>query len=125
MEAIISAVDQRLDELRDAAVRFRQAIERCDQKQLTVCMANFPRGSCGDATLLLRTYLAAQGLGSFVYVVAERPHRGLNSSQSHAWLESRPLLVKRRPEPGLGVLPNPFKRLRPAVSSKTNGCGRT
>jgi len=64
--------DPRLIQLWQVASRFRAAIERCDRKGLTICLQNFPFGSCGDATPLLGTYFIEQGLGTFTYTVGLR-----------------------------------------------------
>ena len=84
--------ERRVGDLRIVATRFRMAIEQCDPKQLTEGMEKFPTGSCGDAVLLLGTYLSAQGLGSFVYVAAWRRQRD-GGKQSHAWLESDGIII--------------------------------
>lgn len=83
----------RLVLLRAAATRFRSAIERCEPRYLTVTMQSFPIGSCGDATPLLGTFLAQQGLGTFMYVLGERDHNGINGRHSHAWLEDNGIIV--------------------------------
>jgi hypothetical protein len=41
----------------DLAMRFRAAIEACDLKTLPITFHEFPRGSCGVATLILAKYL--------------------------------------------------------------------
>jgi hypothetical protein len=87
------AGDRRFDQLRAAAMRFRLAIERCDPKQLTICMQDFPAGSCGDATPLLGTYFIEEGLGTFTYVLGERAADNINGRHSHAWLEADGVIV--------------------------------
>lgn len=76
--------------IRAAAGRFRAAIQRCPRHLLPVTLHAFPRGACGDATILLGEFLAAEGFGTFDYVAGERfgPHY-----QSHAWLERDGLIV--------------------------------
>jgi hypothetical protein len=49
--------------LKEAATRFRLAIERCDPQHLAIAMPDFPKGSRSAAAPLLGTYLAEQGLG--------------------------------------------------------------
>jgi hypothetical protein len=86
--------ESRLAQLRDAATRFRLAIERCDLKRLTVCMRDFPVGSCGDAMPLLGTYFIEQGLGTFSYVLGERAtNDSIDGHRSHAWLEADGIIV--------------------------------
>jgi hypothetical protein len=77
------------DDLRilDLAKRFRAAIEACDLKTLPITFHEFPRGSCGDATLILAKYLKDNGQEGFVYVC------GMRDGHSHAWLERDGLIV--------------------------------
>jgi hypothetical protein len=79
--------------LKEAATRFRLAIERCDPKHLGIAMQGFPKGSCGAAGPLLGTYLAEQGLGRFTYVLGRRDSDGINGHHYHAWLEADGIIV--------------------------------
>jgi hypothetical protein len=83
----------RLVKLKSVATRFRLAIERCDRRQLPVCMQGFPAGACGDATLLLGTFLADQGLGTFMYVLGTRTDNEIDGRYTHAWLEGDGIIV--------------------------------
>ena len=74
--------DLDLDEIRRTASRFRKAIEACDRSMLPISFEEFPRGSCGDVTPLLGTYLIEHGFGPFDYVLGERGSSGC----THAWL---------------------------------------
>jgi hypothetical protein len=69
------------------ATEFRAAIEATSRSSLPEAMENFPRGSCGDATLLLAKYLEENGCGSFDYVLGEKEER------SHAWLQKDGIVV--------------------------------
>lgn len=71
-----------LPSLYDHAAHFRAAIESCDRSSLPVSFERFPRGACGDATLLLAKFLEESGFGKFNYVLGER------NGSSHAWLEN-------------------------------------
>src|ERR1700690_2284647 len=82
-----------LVELKNAATKFRLAVERCDPRRLSVCMQKFPVGSCGDATLLLGTFLAEQGLGTFTYVLGGRTDDEIEGRYTHAWLECDGIIV--------------------------------
>jgi len=64
-----------LDQVKQLATAFREAIERCNSERLGISFENFPRGSCGDASPLLGTYLIEQGAGTFMYVCGERGKR--------------------------------------------------
>jgi hypothetical protein len=76
-----------LPRLYDYATRFRAAIESCDKRSLPITFERFPRGSCGDATLLLGKYLEESGFGKFNYVLGER------NGNSHAWLENDEVII--------------------------------
>ncbi len=77
-----------LQTLRRHAERFRWAIEACERSLLPVTFERFPRGSCGDANLLLGNYLTEQGLGDFEYILGERGSKAADPSTwtSHAWI---------------------------------------
>lgn len=81
--------DLDIDEVRRMASRFRMAIEACDRSRLPVSFEEFPRGSCGDVTPLLGTYLIEHGFGPFDYVLGERG----SSNYTHAWLRQGQLDV--------------------------------
>ena len=70
-----------------AAKSFKEAIQKCDKKLLPITFKEFPKGSCGDAVLLLGKYLSDVGLGEFDYVLG-----GVNE-KSHAWLQQNKLIV--------------------------------
>lgn len=86
-EVKTSSADSEALCIRDLAERFRAAIEACDLKRLPIAFHEFPRGSCGDATLLLAKYLKDNGQVGFVYVC------GIRDGHSHAWLEREGLIV--------------------------------
>lgn len=73
--------------IRDLAGRFRAAIEACDLKRLPITFHEFPRGACGDATLILAKYFKDNGQEGFVYVC------GMRDGHSHAWLQRDGLIV--------------------------------
>jgi hypothetical protein len=52
-------------------------------------MQSFPRGACGDASILLGEYLHRQGQDVLDYVAGERE----SDLYSHAWLEKDGLIV--------------------------------
>jgi hypothetical protein len=91
--APLGADDQQLVHLWKAASQFRAAIERCDRKRLTTCMESFPRGSCGDATMLLGTYFIEKGLGTFDHALGYLQNGSPQGRQSHAWLEADDVIV--------------------------------
>jgi hypothetical protein len=62
---------------------------------MLVSFEKFPRGSCGDAALLLGTYLIEQGFGVFAYITGGRGRRSPEPDtwQSHAWLRQGDVIV--------------------------------
>ena len=74
------------------AKKFREALEKCDRHLLPIAFEEFPRGSCGDATLLLAKFLEKSGFGMFDYVCGEIPIEG-GGLQSHAWLQRSNLII--------------------------------
>ena len=82
-----------LKQLHDIATRFREALESLPNHELPVTLQNFPCGSCGDATLLLGTYLIEQGFPPFSYMLGERGERLEENWTSHAWLEREGIII--------------------------------
>jgi hypothetical protein len=79
--------DGSLIHIRQLAVQFRHAIERCPRSRLPLQFRDFPRGSCGDAALLLKKFLQENGHTGFAYIL------GMRGEQSHAWLQRDNLIV--------------------------------
>lgn len=80
-----------LEELTRLSREFRAAIEGADKARLFITFENFPRGSCGDAALLLARYLSDHGAGMADYVLGAR---GVgNDAHSHAWLQLGDLII--------------------------------
>lgn len=75
------------DTIRRLATLFRRAIEATPKSELPNTFAEFPRGACGDATLLLAKFLEEHDCGAFNYVLGER------CEHSHAWLQQGELVV--------------------------------
>lgn len=76
-----------LDELRTCANLFRKAILETDACRLPISFAGYPRGACGDASILLGQFLYDKGFGVFDYV------SGWRKNQSHAWLEKEEVII--------------------------------
>ncbi|HTA99373.1 MAG TPA: hypothetical protein VK804_02770 [Bradyrhizobium sp.] len=72
--------------IRQVAVQFRRAIERC-RTQLPIQSRDFPHGACGDAVLLLAKFLQENGHTGFWYILRMR------EDCSHAWLQRGDLIV--------------------------------
>jgi hypothetical protein len=69
------------------ALKFRRAIEECDKTRLPVSFISFPKGSCGDASLILAHYLKEKGLGEFDYILGGR------MGKSHGWLKQAEFII--------------------------------
>jgi hypothetical protein len=85
--------DAEIEALEFRAKQFRAALEHCERDLLPIAFENFPRGSCGDATLLLAKYLQNSGLGFFDYICGEVYEDGGRKFQSHAWLQRGNIIV--------------------------------
>lgn len=73
--------------LQDIASRFRRGIERSVPDITAISFKHFPRGSCGDASILLGRYLREIGLGYADYVSGSR------DGYTHGWLEIGPIII--------------------------------
>ena len=73
--------------MRELAKRFRSALETSDRTKLPIGLQEFPRGACGDASLLLAKYLQDNGEIGITYVT------GTNGRQTHGWLESDGIII--------------------------------
>jgi hypothetical protein len=85
--------DAELEAIGFRAKQFCAALERCDRGLLPITFEEFPRGSCGDATLLLAKYLQHSGLGLFNYVCGSIHEGAERGFQSHAWLQREDIIV--------------------------------
>ena len=81
------------DEIYRFAFRLRTAIESVPANWLPITFSSFPRGACGDASLILGAYLVDNGFHEFVYVVGERGAHDAGTWSSHAWLEAGSLVA--------------------------------
>jgi hypothetical protein len=77
----------------ELAKRMRAAIEAVPRERLPPSMSAFPAGSCGDASLLLGTYLVDSGISDFEYICGDRGSHVDNTWTSHAWLARGALIV--------------------------------
>lgn len=73
--------------VRRAAERFRRALEQQRVHLRSETLKVFPRGACGDASLLLGQYLHDIGLGDWTY------QHGWRENGSHAWIERDGLII--------------------------------
>tara|TARA_R110002072_G_scaffold271038_2_gene430935 strand:+ start:42282 stop:42722 length:441 start_codon:yes stop_codon:yes gene_type:complete len=77
----------------ELASLFRSAIVRTDRSKLPITFAEFPAGSCGDAAILLGTFLTERGCGDFTYISAFRGSNDDDSWHTHAWVAQYDLVV--------------------------------
>lgn len=82
-----------LHHLIDHATCFRSALESVPTLERPIGLQKFPHGSCGDATLLLGTYLIEKGYPPFDYMLGGRGNSMGEDWSSHAWLELDGLTV--------------------------------
>lgn len=68
------------------AIHMRNTIDALPREMLPDPMSKFPRGSCGDASLLLGAYFVDCGHLGFEYIVGERGTNVNSTWTSHAWL---------------------------------------
>lgn len=85
----VQAAPPDTEQIQRLASVFRTAIMQCPRSDL-FSFRNFPRGSCGDTSILLGQYLYEQGQGIWTYASGERVS---DDFQSHAWLEKDGLIV--------------------------------
>lgn len=81
-----------IDLVKRLATNVRMALEST-KDNLPFPMLGFPKGACGDASLLLGAFFADNGLPEFQYVCGERGAQDDGTWTSHAWLESEGLVV--------------------------------
>ena len=71
----------------------RSAIEALPREVLPPPMSSFPKGSCGDVSLLLGAYFKDRGVLGFEYICGARGNHQDNTWTSHAWLSNGALIV--------------------------------
>lgn len=77
----------------DIACAFRRAIETVPPDARPIGMQRFPRGACGDASLLLGAYLKDKQIEGFNYVCGERGVHEEGTWTSHAWLQKENCII--------------------------------
>lgn len=78
------------DRVEAIAIAVRRAIEACNPIELP--WENFPRGACGDASLILGQVLDRAGIKGFKYVCGNK-WKADGSCSSHAWLKNGKWIV--------------------------------
>jgi hypothetical protein len=82
------------EKFKEIASAFRKAIESIPARERPITLREFPRGSCGDASLLLGTYFIELGENPFDYMLGDTTdnHADPNWS-SHAWMQRGDLII--------------------------------
>ncbi|MFW5794860.1 MAG: hypothetical protein ACOCV1_05210 [Bacillota bacterium] len=81
------------DKIFNLAYNFRKAIEFTSSKDLIITLQNFPKGSCGDASLLLARYLQENDISPIYYTYGIKSTSKKSISPSHAWLKYKDLII--------------------------------
>jgi len=79
------------DRIRELAARFRETILKCNKSELPLSLADFPTGSCADASMLLGTYFKDNGIDGFILIKGKRGEG--SSLETHYWLEKDDMLI--------------------------------
>ncbi len=85
-----------IEHIRSLAIRFRSALDLLDRGSLPPGLAEFPNGSCREASLLLGAYFVDHSLGEYELVAGERGHvgpPGANTYITHSWIARNGILV--------------------------------
>lgn len=85
-----SRKDKKIKEIKNIAIKFRNAILSIEKDNRPICLRDFPLGSCGDASSLLGKYLEQKGFGKFTYVSSQRISK---PEESHAWIKGDNLII--------------------------------
>ena len=80
-----------LEYLKKLATEFRSAILKCNRTSQLTTFHEFPKGFCGDASILLSRYLKDMQQGTFINVSGEFNNN--ENFQSHAWLQKKNIIV--------------------------------
>lgn len=78
-------------QIKQCAASVRAALEGISAEERPIGFKLFPRGACGDASLVLAAILRDEGLGNFRYVCG-LTHNDIGN-ESHAWLCGEGLIV--------------------------------
>ncbi len=79
------------NKIKELAVRFRETILKCDTLELPLSLADFPTGSCADASMLLGTYFKDNSINGFILIKGKRGEG--SSLETHHWLEKDDMVV--------------------------------
>lgn len=77
----------------DIATDVRSVLVSAAKDELPEHWSRFPRGACGDTTLVLGALLMDAGFDGFEYTSGERGSQEDGTYSSHAWLQRSDLVV--------------------------------
>ena len=75
------------------AERFRSAIELTPKSDLPIGFAEFPAGSCADASIILGAFLFDRGFGEFELTRGSRGRMDDDNWGTHGWLTQGELVI--------------------------------
>lgn len=79
---------EEIEKIYNLCCEFHSLIENVDKGKLSVKLKNFPKGACGDTSLLLGIYLNEHGFSTnYVCGFSEE------NDSSHAWLEYKDIII--------------------------------
>lgn len=82
-----------ISEVMSLALGLRRAIEKLEPNERPSSMFAFPKGACGDSSLILGAYLTDRGVSGFNYICGERGRQDMGTWTTHAWLAKDELMV--------------------------------
>ena len=83
-----------IEQFTETAAHIRGAIESFPEEIRPFGLSCFPKGACGDATLLLGTFLIDQGEEPFDYMQGRKGENKLTTDWSyHTWLQRGSLVI--------------------------------
>ena len=89
----LGATPMEISALFELARNFRVAMESVPTRSMPECMQLFPRGACGDTSLLFGAYLVDHSITGFKWTSGCRGDVRDNTWTSHAWLQRDDLVV--------------------------------
>jgi len=82
-----------IERITQMAYKLRSMIEAIPHQDLPPGMRKFPKGACGDSTILLGAYFTNCEIEGFVYIQGRRGSRRNDTWAKHAWLAREDLVI--------------------------------
>jgi hypothetical protein len=96
-----------IDHYYDIALNFRKSVELTMKERTLFTIFSFPNGACGPVTRLLGTFLQEKDLGASDYICGERWIEQRKSTQTHAWLQKKSLIIDITADQFAGEITDP------------------